>query len=881
MRGRRGRYAGALIAVFLGLAVFPATGATPAATWHRYIVVFKTSVPRAASVALEHSQRFGVDLGFVYEHALKGYAGRLPDSLVAALEADPRVASVVPDAEVTALDTQAGATWGLDRIDQRALPLSGTFGYTRTGAGVTVYVIDTGFRFSHSDFGGRAISGYDAVDGGTADDCNGHGTHVAGTVGGTTYGVAKGVRLVAVRVLDCSAVGLWSGVIAGVDWVTQDHDPGELAVANMSLGGSANSAVDTAVRNSIADGVSYAIAAGNGNNAGVAQDACTISPARVAEAMTIGATDKTDAKVSWSNYGSCVDWFAPGVGITSDWYTGDTATNTISGTSMATPHTSGVAALYLEGHPGATPAEVRAALYGLATKSIVSSASTGNNHLLYAGVDETPGAAGSPVTVGPVGDAQVQSSSPTSSYGGATTFRLRGASPTYNGYLKFDVAGVTGTVQSAKLRLFVTDRSVDGGHLYEVSNNFLGTSTPWTESALTWNNAPAIAGTELQSVGATTLNTWVELDVSSVVTGNGTYSFGLTSPSTDSEYYSSKEGANPPQLVLTLSSGPDTTPPSVAGRSPGPSATGVPVGATVTATFSEDVQNVDGTTFTLTGPSGPVTASVSYAPASLTATLTPGALLAPNAQYTAALTSGITDKASSPNALAPVSWSFTTAGAPPSGAIGLSGAPVGASVTTGSTVPLPAWTPAANELILVSVAQRDESKVISVSGNCPTWREVANVDNVQGQGGVSLWWAQCPVPTAGSITVTIAGNTLPVAVIAQRFTGVDTTTPVEQAATNAGPAVDDRNMLGSVTTQTAGAWVVAAGWHRTAAFSVPTGETGILVNQLAGSGGDVTRASMWYEGPVATPASTQLGAASDLSAANDWAMIAVSLRPSG
>jgi subtilisin family serine protease len=244
---------------------------------------------------------------------------------------------------------------------------------------VKAYIIDTGIRASHSEFGGGVVQGTDTVDGGAADDCHGHGTHVAGTVGGTLYGVAKDVTLVAVRVLNCSGSGTTSGVIAGVDWVSEDHASGQPAVANMSLGGSRSNALDTAVRNSIVDGVSYAIAAGNSN-----ANACNFSPARVAEAMTIGATDQTDRRASFSNRGNCVDWFAPGVGITSAWIgSSNSATNTISGTSMATPHTAGVAALYLQGNTGASPATVRAALYNLTTKGIVTSARTTNNHLLF------------------------------------------------------------------------------------------------------------------------------------------------------------------------------------------------------------------------------------------------------------------------------------------------------------------------------------------------------------------------------------------------------------------------------------------------------------------------------------------------------------------
>ena len=351
----------------------------------QYIVVFRGNAGNPDVLASQLARAHGGSLGFVYRTALRGFSVRLSAAAATALSRNPNVAWVEQDQVVSVGATQNmdgnGDPWGLDRIDARS-GLNGSYSYTHTGAGVTAYIIDTGIRASHTDFGGRVGGGFTSVnDGNGTNDCNGHGTHVAGTVGGTTWGVAKSVALVPVRVLSCSGSGTWSQVIAGIDWVTANRTLP--AVANMSLGGGASSSVDQAVRNSIAAGVSYAVAAGNGNIAGIAQDACKYSPARVTEAMTIGATDKTDTKASWSNYGNCVDWFAPGVSIKSAWSTSDTDTRTISGTSMATPHTAGTAALYLEFAPGSTPQQVRDALYSWTTKSIVKKSKTANNHLLY------------------------------------------------------------------------------------------------------------------------------------------------------------------------------------------------------------------------------------------------------------------------------------------------------------------------------------------------------------------------------------------------------------------------------------------------------------------------------------------------------------------
>jgi len=313
-----------------------------------------------------------------FNHAINGFAAFMTEQQALSLSEDSRVRLVEEDSIVEALVTQNNPPWGLDRIGQRDLPLNRVNSYTTTGAGVNAYIIDTGIRRTHTQFGGRALVGFDAVgDGQNTNDCNGHGTHVAGTVGGSTFGVAKGVRLFAVRVLSCGGSGSTSGVIAGVDWVTRNHiSP---AVANMSLGGGASTALDTAVRNSIASGVTYAIAAGNSNT-----NAASSSPARVSEAITVGATTMSDARSSFSNFGSVVDIFAPGSAILSAWNTSDTATNTISGTSMATPHVAGVVARFLQANPNATPAQARNELVAVATLNRLSGVPAGTaNRLLF------------------------------------------------------------------------------------------------------------------------------------------------------------------------------------------------------------------------------------------------------------------------------------------------------------------------------------------------------------------------------------------------------------------------------------------------------------------------------------------------------------------
>ncbi|HET7288646.1 MAG TPA: S8 family peptidase, partial [Pyrinomonadaceae bacterium] len=343
---------------------------------NQYIVVLKDDVADVDAEALRLARDFGGDRneGHTYHKAIKGFSVRMPEQQAARLANDPRVEYVEEDGVVSLVTTQTGATWGLDRIDQQNLPLDGNYNYNATGSGVRAYIIDTGIRATHTQIAGRVISGFTAInDGLGTNDGNGHGTHVSGTVGGTTYGVAKNVTLVAVRVLDSNGDGTNSGVIAGVDFVTSNHQAGQPAVANMSLGGGISSALDTAVTNSINDGVTYAIAAGNES-----VDACTTSPARVASAITVGSTTTSDARSSFSNFGTCLDLFAPGSGITSSWNTSDTATNTISGTSMATPHVAGVAALFLEANPTASPATVAAAIINGSTPNKVTGAGSGS-----------------------------------------------------------------------------------------------------------------------------------------------------------------------------------------------------------------------------------------------------------------------------------------------------------------------------------------------------------------------------------------------------------------------------------------------------------------------------------------------------------------------
>ncbi len=361
----------------------------------QYIVRLRDGEPNVQQTASSIAAGAGGKVRRVYTRAIKGFSIQIPDVAAAALAKHPAVLRVEQNAVVNAIADQSGATWGLDRIDQHDLPLNTDYVYNATGDGVDAYIIDTGIRTSHNEFGGRAVGGVDEVfDGYGTDDCYGHGTHVAGIVGGTTYGVAKNVRLISVRVLDCSGSGTWEGVLAGIDWVTSDHQAGKPAVANMSLSGYALQIVNDAITNSINTGIVYAVSASNDYG-----DACNYSPASTPAAITVGATDAGDTEADFSNRGSCVDIWAPGVAVTSAMNYDDSATETLSGTSMSSPHVAGAAALYLQGHPTATAADVDAALKANATTGKIvwndpygskPAPSSGQDYLLYTAFISAP-----------------------------------------------------------------------------------------------------------------------------------------------------------------------------------------------------------------------------------------------------------------------------------------------------------------------------------------------------------------------------------------------------------------------------------------------------------------------------------------------------------
>jgi subtilisin family serine protease/N-acetylneuraminic acid mutarotase len=352
----------------------------------QYIVVFRDAVNDPASVAKKLATKHRGKLRHTYKAALKGMAVELPDAAVAALRQEPEVAYVEPNQIIRLTGgtvVQPNVTHGLDRIDQRALPLNGSYSYAADGSGVRVYLIDTGIYYDHTDFGGRAFFEQDMVGGdgwNEGMDCNGHGTHVAGTIGGALYGVAKKVTFYSVRVLNCQGVGELFYLTSAIDWITEHRVLP--AVANLSVGTGFSQAINDAVARSTASGITYVAAAGNSR-----ADACNFSPASAPSAITVAAADSVDAfDISFSNWGSCVDLEAPGDSVTSDWLGGSNATARLSGTSMAAPHVTGAAALYLSTAPNATPAQVTAALTGNATLNALTAVPAGTvNRLLYTG----------------------------------------------------------------------------------------------------------------------------------------------------------------------------------------------------------------------------------------------------------------------------------------------------------------------------------------------------------------------------------------------------------------------------------------------------------------------------------------------------------------
>ena len=419
-----------------------------------YIVVFKEgNVRKIDDDADELESEHGFKTERRFKSAIKGFSGKLSDAAVASLRNDARVAYVEQDQVAHMIGVQSPVpSWGLNRVDQPSLPLDQNYNYSQDGTGVDAYIIDCGILLSHTDFGGRAHTGFDAITtGGAAIDANGHGTHVAGTVGGTAYGIAKNVNLIAVRVLDATGSGTYSQVIAGIDFVTSDHasHPSRPAVANMSLGGGVSAALDDAVKRSIASGVTYCIAAGNS-----AANASTSSPADVVDAITVGASDVTDKFASFSNYGTLVDIIAPGVNITSDWFSSTTATNTISGTSMATPHVTGVVALYLQENPSATTAQIQAAIINNSYPNKITGVPTGTTTKLLSSVVGTlpalPSIPNSPVLVSPTNAAIGISATPSVSLSwnassGASSYSVQLSTSASFATIALSATGITGT----------------------------------------------------------------------------------------------------------------------------------------------------------------------------------------------------------------------------------------------------------------------------------------------------------------------------------------------------------------------------------------------------------------------------------------------------
>ena len=481
-----------------------------------YIVVLKG--PNGSSSIEADISRAGGRTERRFTHVLNGLSVRIKNSEVARLRNNPNVLSVEPDQQMFAVDTQSPTpSWGLDRIDQRSLPLNSTFTATAQGSGVDTYIVDTGIYASHTEFTGRLAAGFSSIaDSNGTNDCNGHGTHVAGTTAGTTYGIAKSATLIPVRVLDCSGSGSNSGVIAGLDWIVAHHISGKAAVVNMSLGGGASTALDTAVQNVINDGIVMVVAAGNSN-----VDACNTSPARATNALTVGATgqystgETTDSRSSYSNYGPCLDIFAPGSRITSSWIGGSAAISTISGTSMAAPHVAGVAAVLFGRYPSSTASQIASMLRTAATPNVVIGPGTGSpNYLLY--LDPLGGTPSGPDAVTPVAPSAPTAITITPSSGSLSikfTAGSAGTSPITNYKYSLD-GGVTWLTRSPASTLSpIVVSGLTNGSTYSVSIRAISTAGDGIASTLvnaTIPSAPSapLLVTALASANRSARVTW-------------------------------------------------------------------------------------------------------------------------------------------------------------------------------------------------------------------------------------------------------------------------------------------------------------------------------------------------------------------------------------